>query len=220
MSRPTRQQLTAVVLLALVAMVMTFAVVRHDALAALDGPWRDWVIAHRDGTMTDVMVAASGFGSTPSLVVIALAVAAWLAWRGRRADSWLVVLGSAGVLLLGPVLKVLVERPRPELREHVVAVDSWSYPSGHSLNSMAVLGLLTVLAIRERPGAARRVLLGAVGGLLVLMVGFSRVYLGVHWPSDVLAGWLIGALWITVCLTVTALTRGNTPTSGSVRRSS
>jgi membrane-associated phospholipid phosphatase len=210
----------AVVALGLVAIVLTEAVVHHKALAELDGPFRDWVIGHRNGFWTEVMVSASRFGSTPSLIVIVLVTGALLEWKGRRADSLLLVIGSAGALALGPVLKAIVERPRPALSDHVVFVNSWSYPSGHSLNSMAVLGLLTVLAIRERPGALRRTALAALGGFLVVVVGFSRVYLGVHWPSDVLAGWLIGVLWLTISITIAHLVRGNTRTSGTVPGSS
>jgi membrane-associated phospholipid phosphatase len=180
----------------------------------VDDALRDWVIAHRNGTLTEIMVNASRFGSTPSLIVMALVAAVWLAWRGRRADSLLIVLGSAGGLALAPLLKLLFERPRPALTQHLVLVDSWSFPSGHALNSMAVLGLLTVLAVRERPGRTRRVTLTAIGAFLVLVIGFSRVYLGVHWPSDVLAGWAFGGLWLVVCFT---LARRNSRTSGTVR---
>lgn len=210
----------AVVVLGLAAIVLTEAVVHHRALAELDGPFRDWVIDQRSAFWTEVMVNASRLGSTPALIVIVLAAGAWLAWKGRKDDSLLVVVGSAGALALGPVLKAIVERPRPALSDHVVFVSSWSYPSGHGLNSMAVLGLLTVLAVRERPGAVRRTLLVAIGAFLVVVIGFSRVYLGVHWPSDVLAGWLIGVLWLTVCFTIAHLVRGNTRTSSTVRGSS
>jgi membrane-associated phospholipid phosphatase len=185
----------------------------------VDSALRDWVLAHRNGTLTEVMVNASRFGSTPSLIVIALAAAALLAWRGRRADSLLVICASAGVFLLGPLLKALFTRPRPPAHEYLVAIDSWSFPSGHSLNSMVVLGLLTVLAVRGRTGMTR-VLVVAVGALLVLLVGFSRVYLGVHWPTDVLAGWLTGAVWLTLCLAIARITHGNTTSSGTVDGSS
>ncbi|MFC4855192.1 phosphatase PAP2 family protein [Actinophytocola glycyrrhizae] len=219
-SRQTTVAALAVVVLGLAAIVLTEAVIHHRALAGLDGPFRDQVIDHRNGFLTEVMVNASRFGSTPSLIVIALAAGAWLVWRGRKGDSLLVVGGSAGALALGPVLKAIVERPRPALSDHVVFVHSWSYPSGHSLNSMAVLGLLTVLAVRERPGAVRRTALAALGVFLVVVVGFSRVYLGVHWPSDVLAGWLIGLLWLTTCFAIAHLTGGNTRASGTVPGSS
>ena len=186
----------------------------------MDDEIRNWVIAHRNGSLTEVMVNASRFGSTPSLIVIALAVAALLVWRGRRGDSLLVVGAAAGVFVLGPLLKAAFERPRPPVNQYLVSIDSWSFPSGHSLNSMVVLGLLTVLAVRARTGGLYRTLVVALGVFLVFLVGFSRVYLGVHWPSDVLAGWLLGALWITICLVISRRARGNTRSSGTVRSSS
>ena len=191
---------------------------RPTTVVEVDEAIRDWVIGHRNGALTDVMVNASRFGSTPSLIVMAVLAAAWLAWRGRRADSLVVVVGTAVGLALAPLLKLVFTRPRPT--GHLVFVDSWSFPSGHSTNSMVVLGLLTVLAVRERPGRLRRTLLVTIGALLVFAVGFSRVYLGVHWPSDVLAGWLIGACWLAICFTIAHLTRGNTRSSGTVRSSS
>ncbi|TDV55191.1 undecaprenyl-diphosphatase [Actinophytocola oryzae] len=200
---------------ALGLVALTVVVVRHEAVGVLDGTFRDWVIAHRNGALTHVMVGATRFGSTPSLIVVALASAIWLTRLGRRGDGLLVVLGAAGIFLVGPVLKVFVERPRPSLSEHIVFVNSWSYPSVHSLNSMVVLGLLVVLALRGRTGRARAVV-ASVGVLLVLLIGFSRVYLGVHWPSDVLAGWLVGVLWLTICFTVANLMSGNSGTSGTV----
>ena len=172
-----------------------------------------WVIAHRNGTLTEIMINVSRAGSTPSLIVIALLATAWLAWHGRRADALLVAAGSAVGLALAPLLKLVVTRPRPPVADHLVVVNSWSFPSGHTLGSTAVLGLLTVLAVRERPG--RRTLLAAFGAFLVLVIGVSRVYLGVHWPTDVLAGWVLGAVVVTVCLVV-----GNRRVSGTVRRGS
>jgi membrane-associated phospholipid phosphatase len=178
----------------------------------VDDAIRDWVIGHRNGALTEVMVNASRFGSTPSLILVALVAAGWLAWHGRRRDMLLVIGASAGVFLLGPLLKLLFTRPRPPLDEHLVRIDSWSFPSGHSLNSMVVLGLLTVLATRGRHGVWR-VVVTAIGALLVFLVGLSRVYLGVHWPSDVLAGWLIGVVWVAAWVT---LARGNSRSSGTV----
>lgn len=187
----------AVVVLALVAIFLTAEVVRRGALGGLDGTWRDWVLDHRTSVLTDVLIGASRFGSTPSLLVIAAAVAAWLAWRRQRAESVLIIAAAAG-MLVGPLLKAVIGRPRPDTTDHLMLVNSWSYPSGHSLNSMLVFGILTVLALR---GPLRALVL-LTGVVLIGTVGFSRVYLGVHWPSDVLGGWLIGVLWLTICLTV------------------
>jgi undecaprenyl-diphosphatase len=196
--------------------VLTYAVVGHNALSGLDGGWRDAVIAHRTSFLTDVMVSASCFGSTPSLIVVALAVSGLLVLRGYWADALLIVVSTTGVMLLGPVLKEVIDRERPGVADHIVLVNSLSYPSGHSLNSMAVLGLLTALAVRAAPGLSRRVSVVVLGALLVGTVGFSRVYLGVHWPTDVLGGWLLGLLWIALSLTVADLVRGNSGRSGTV----
>lgn len=215
MTRSTRLWLTVVVLVAAIV-VFTFLVLGHDKLAFLDLDWRDWVIAHRSGFASDVMVAASWFGSAPSLAVVIVGTSVWLVRRGRRGDAVFFALAAVGGMLVGPVLKDLFDRARPALAEHVVVVHSSSYPSGHSLNSMVVLGLLTVLAAR----AGRKALVVAVGAALVGLVGFSRVYLGVHYPSDVLAGWLIGATWITLCHAIAPLVRGNSRRSGTVQGSS
>src|SRR5882757_9310747 len=107
----------AVVVLALAAIVLTDEVVRHGALAGLDGAWRDWVLDQRTPLRTEVMIGASRFGSTPALLAIAAAVAAWLVWRRQRAESVLVVAAAAG-MLVGPLLKVVVGRPRPVTTDH------------------------------------------------------------------------------------------------------
>lgn len=185
----------------------------------MDSTLRDWVIAHRNGTLTQVMRDATWFGSTLVLIVFVVVAAALLVWRGRRGDALLVVCGSAGVFVLGPILKLIFGRVRPPVNQHLVHVDSLAFPSGHSLNSMAVLGLLTVLAVRGR-SALPRALIVALGVLLVLLVGFSRVYLGVHWPTDVLGGWAFGVLWIVMCLLVARRIRGNSASSGTVQRGS
>jgi undecaprenyl-diphosphatase len=220
---PVRRPLggvAVVVVLAAAAVALSYAVVAHNALAALDGGWRDGVLAHRTPVATDLLVFMSRFGSTPSLIVIALVVAVLLVWRGRRADSVLVIVSTTGAMLLGVLLKEVIERPRPVVTDYVVLVNSWSYPSGHSLNSMAVLGLLTALAVRAVPGWWWRVTLVVIAAVLVGTVGFSRVYLGVHWPSDVLGGWLIGLCWVSGSLTVDRLVRGNSGRSGTVPGSS
>jgi undecaprenyl-diphosphatase len=101
--------------------------------------------------------------------------------------------------LLSSILKVLFQRPRPELVPHAVYVSTASFPSGHSM--LSAVTYLTLGALLARSQAHRRLkaYLILVAVLLTLLVGVSRVYLGVHWPSDVLAGWTAGASWSIIC---------------------
>jgi membrane-associated phospholipid phosphatase len=168
-------------------------------MTGLDTAVREWLIERRAAGWTEAMKVASTIGSAWVLTPVAVVVALVLAVRGARADALLVALVTLGVLVLGPLLKLIIERPRPA-DDRLVLVNSWAYPSGHSLTSMAVVGVLTVLAVRHLRARLARVAAVVVGVALVAAVGISRIYLGVHWPTDVLAGWLMGAMWLAVWL--------------------
>jgi undecaprenyl-diphosphatase len=102
-------------------------------------------------------------------------------------------------MLLLHLLKDVFQRSRPDLVPHAVQVFSDSFPSGHAtLSAVTYLTLGALLARVERPRAAKMYFLG-VAITLTMIVGASRVYLGVHWPTDVLAGWCVGAAWAIVC---------------------
>lgn len=183
------------------ALVLAIAVLTASlgGLVALDVAARDWLIGHRSPALTAVMTAFTTIGSSLVLGTVAFGLAVWLAAARRRREAVLVGGTAAGALVLGPLLKSLVERARPD-EGHLVLANSWAYPSGHSLTSAAVVGVLTVLAASHLAARRARVAVLAAAVLLVVAIGVSRVYLGVHWPTDVLAGWLIGALWLSVCL--------------------
>ncbi|MHB2169429.1 phosphatase PAP2 family protein [Alsobacter sp. R-9] len=153
------------------------------------GPW--WL----ESMMRDL----TALGGTTVLTIMTLVVVAYLALAGKRGAAWLVVVSIGGGALLSSLLKLGFDRPRPDLVAHLVDVRSLSFPSGHAMLSAVTYLTLGVLVARVSPRRRIKVYVVAVAVLLTLAIGASRVYLGVHWPTDVLAGWSIGATWAMAC---------------------
>lgn len=141
----------------------------------------------------------TGLGGVFAIVYVTTCVVIYLAMTGRRAASLFVAAAVGGGEALSSGLKLVFARPRPDLVPHGMEVFSASFPSGHAtLSAIAYLTLAGLLARVERGRHAKAFLLG-LGLVTTLLVGSSRVYLGVHWPSDVLAGWCIGGAWASLC---------------------
>ncbi|MDB5439743.1 MAG: PA-phosphatase [Caulobacteraceae bacterium] len=143
----------------------------------------------------------SALGGFTLLTLLGLAAILTL-WRlGRRAQA-VVFLGAVTIAqLVGAIFKAVIDRPRPDFGSLVDYVHASSFPSGHATMAPAVYLSLAALLARGFPGL--RVLIWAMAGLIVVLVGISRVYLGVHWPTDVLAGWILGSS--LALATITAL---------------
>ncbi|MEU1889276.1 phosphatase PAP2 family protein [Micromonospora sp. WMMD987] len=164
----------------------------HDLDAAVTAALHRFAADHPGWVR--VMTAWTHLFSPGPLRVAALVVVVW-AWRrgSRRLALWVVTTMAVGGAL-GALLKLLVGRDRPELLDPVARAAGFSFPSGHALNAILAAGVLLLVFLpfaRGRPGV--RPLLWAVAVLLVGVTGLSRVALGVHWASDVLGGWLLGA---------------------------
>lgn len=160
-----------------------------DDPAATVGPW--WLdIAARDIT---------SLGSITVLLLVSGLVVVYLLMKRNPRAAFLVALSVGGGMVLNWALKLLFERARPELVPHAIEVHSLSFPSGHStLAAVTYLTLGALLARIEQRASLKAYLLGAAM-LLAILIGLSRVYLGVHWPTDVLAGWALGAAWAMLC---------------------
>lgn len=141
----------------------------------------------------------TALGSIGVLTLLTLAVARFLWLQRKTHAAVLVLVAVGGGALLSTVLKLGFSRPRPDLVPHAMQVYTYSFPSGHAmLAAVTYLTLGALLArVQPQPGVKAYLLLLAV--LLTVLVGISRVYLGVHWPTDVLAGWTIGAAWAVFC---------------------
>ncbi|TRW18407.1 phosphatase PAP2 family protein [Glacieibacterium frigidum] len=162
---------------------------RSDDLAQPIGP--TWL----QNAMLDF--TALGGVSVLTLLTI-LAVGLLLAQRKWWRALFLVGAISGGALL-NAGLKIGFARERPDLVAHLVKVHDLSFPSGHAMNSAVVYLTIGVLLARAEKGPRVKAYLLGGAVLLTLLVGCSRVYLGVHFPTDVLAGWTVGASWATLC---------------------
>ena len=141
----------------------------------------------------------TALGSLVVLALLTLAVAGFLALAGKRHAALLTLAAVVGGVLLNTLLKAGFARPRPDLVPHAAEIFTTSFPSGHAMTAAATY--LTLGALLARVQRRRRLQLFTLGLAVgvTLAVGVSRVYLGVHWPTDVLAGWAAGAAWALLC---------------------
>lgn len=145
-------------------------------------PWLIWLV--------------SFLGSQLVLAILSLIVAGRIYAAGDRRLALAALLGVTGAMLLATALKLAIMRPRPDIVPHLGAFAGSSFPSSHAMLGMAVYGVLALSLARMRHGVAARRWLFALAVALALVIGVTRLYLGVHWPTDVLAGWCLGAAWM------------------------
>jgi len=141
----------------------------------------------------------TALGSIIVVVILSGAVLGYLLMLGRRGPALLVLIYVAGGTALNDLLKYIFARPRPDLVLHATQVFTSSFPSGHATVSAVVYLTLGALLARDAPSVAAKIYVMAVAILIVFLVGVSRVFLGVHYPTDVLAGWCIGSAWALTC---------------------
>ncbi|KEQ55390.1 phosphatase PAP2 family protein [Sphingobium chlorophenolicum] len=140
--------------------------------------------------ITWIMQLASMIGGTAARFAL-LAACVILLWSSARTRAYWLLWVTVGGTLLNIALKQVFAAPRPDLLPHLDIVHSYSFPSGHAAGNMILFGALAMLAGRRSAHAA--------AALAIALIGTSRVWLGVHWPSDVLAGWIEGLGWLAFC---------------------
>lgn len=154
----------------------------------------------------EMMRDITALGSTVVLTLLTVSAVMMLVLVGRRLMAVAVGISVGSGMLLSNALKWGFDRARPDLVPHGAAVYTQSFPSGHAMLSAVVFLTLAALLARTQDLPGVRIFLTGTAIVLTLLVGISRVYLGVHWPTDVLAGWALGAAWAIACqLAVVAL---------------
>ena len=206
-----RAYLTLHIVVGLVACLLTawlFAAIldsvrEKDVLVHRDEAMASWFHSHASPLGDRIFVLISLIGSPISMAVLFGAAVLYL-WRAKQRTllvAW--VLSYVGGTILDFVVKDVVRRPRPEFAARFLHYNSWSFPSGHSMGSLIGFAMLAYTIIRVKPVKSRAAQIGIWAGAftMVVLVGYSRTYLAVHYLSDVVAGYTLGLLWLAVCFT-------------------
>ncbi|MFE7797932.1 phosphatase PAP2 family protein [Nocardia sp. NPDC057440] len=167
-----------------------------------DTPTRSWFVAHRTPWMDTAARVITTLGSPGVAITLAALIGAWLSWRARSALPIIVIVATgAAASATSTTLKLVVGRARPPIETQQVITTDYSFPSGHATSTSALVGITVAILVL---GHGRRflALLSAVAALLITMVAASRLYLGVHWLTDVIAGALLGTAYAVIGATV------------------
>lgn len=180
--------------------VFLFVALFRSSFAAVNANVNSWAVTIQTGSFTVIAKEIAVVFDTESLLVISLAVAVVLFARHCRRGSVLLLGAMAGEALLAEVIQTLVHSPRPT--NMLVPTTGYSFPSGHVTASTVFFGILTYLAWQRCNSSKMRVAMGGLYAAVIALVSFDRIYLNVHWFSDVLGGCLLGLFWLTFSLWV------------------
>lgn len=191
---------------ALVALGGTYAFakfaghVRSGRTQAFDDAVLRWLGAHHAPTLEPFMLEITFLG-TGTVVMMIVAVSGLFLWLTKhRYSALLLLVATGGGILLNGLLKLGFGRPRPQIFDWGTQVASWSFPSGHAMSATVVYGTVAYLATRLQVRRLHRVITLACAAIVIVLIALSRLYLGVHYPSDVIAGVIIGLAWAGFCM--------------------
>jgi len=174
--------------------------VRSGSTQAFDNAVLQWIAQFRTPTLDAVMLEITFLG-TGTVVMMIVTISGMFLWLTKHKYSALLLLiATLGGILLNNLLKAGFGRPRPQLVEWGTNVVSWSFPSGHAMSAAVAYGTVAYLAARLQERHLQRVVTLMCAAILIVLIGFSRLYLGVHYPSDVIAGVIIGLAWAGFCM--------------------
>jgi undecaprenyl-diphosphatase len=139
----------------------------------------------------------TALGSSGALILLIAASVLFLFLAGQKRDAFVMMAATGGGIAATYILKIAFARSRPDIHDEYVS--SFSFPSGHTVMAAVTYLTLGALFARELPQRKLKVYVMTLAVAVMILVGVSRIYLGVHWPSDVLAGWALGAVWALLC---------------------
>lgn len=185
----------------------------RSVLGSVDSSVLEWLHRHASANGMAVCTAVSRIGSPMAMTLLAIAGGLLLA----TLEEWIVLGGwiaaFGGASVLDNWLKLAVHRPRPRYATAIIHHPTWSFPSGHAMGSLVGLGMLAYVLVRFASSIPRvRLMVWGGATLVIVLIGASRLYLGVHYLSDVVGGYAVGAAWLAICIWgVESLSRKQTP---------
>lgn len=193
---------------AAIAIVCTWAFselaehVRAGATQPFDDAIMRWMAQHQNHTVQMVMLEITSLGTGTVVTMIVLIAGLFLWLNQHKHSATLLVVATLGGMVLDNLLKIGFNRPRPQVFAWGTYAVSSSFPSGHAMSSVIVYGTVAYLAARLQRNARSRVLTMILAALIIALICASRLYLGVHYPSDIAAGLVIGLAWAAFCMSV------------------
>ena len=186
----------AVTVLGVVFLKLADSVRESEFVVRADQNTLEFVLRHRVGWLSTTARLVTILGSGWIIALIVASSAAALALRHRHVDALFVALSVTGTAIAVTIVKHTVGRPRPALHDRLVTATGAAFPSGHAAQSIACYGALAAVLVFASRSNRVRMFATVAAALIAFAVGGSRIYLGVHWLSDVLSGWLLAAGWL------------------------
>lgn len=171
-------------------------VIIEKSVSGLDTVLANCIYTFRTPVLTEIMKGITYLGNPISVVIFLLAVFLLLFVLKKRKYIYSILISSILGEAFVYIMKMVVQRPRPLIQNALVIETDPSFPSGHAMIAVTVYGLIFYFLIGICKKNWQKILVTVVGGLLILSIGISRIYLGVHWPSDILASYLLGGGWV------------------------
>ncbi|WP_254052724.1 phosphatase PAP2 family protein [Bacillus sp. V59.32b] len=171
---------------------------KENELEQFDSAIIQFIQGQISDQLTSIMKVLTFFGSIPWFIMAAIAVSIFLVLSHKKRYAVFLLFTSWTGLVLNLVLKWMFKRERPDLLP-IIAENGFSFPSGHSMGSFVFYGALAVILVRISKHAFLDWIFGSLCALIILFIGISRIYLGVHYPSDVIGGFAAGGAWLTIC---------------------
>ncbi len=189
-------------------------VLSRDSMTLYDAGISRWILnlATEDGSQFFYWITL--LGSTWFIAIASLLMSAWLVWRKQWLQVATFILSVGGGVLLNILLKNFFLRPRPDFPNAFYHESGYSFPSGHAMVSILFYGMTAYLIASQIPSWRTKIRLGITALTLSLLIGFSRIFLGVHYLTDVLGGWAAGFVWVATCIIFMNVIRSSRITSG------